>query len=43
MSKEQIAHDLALIVVSNRHIDTPSEAVEEYQVMYRDILHRLSK
>lgn len=43
MTKEQIAHDLAITIVKNRNIDTPAEAVEEYQVMYRDILHRLSE
>lgn len=43
MTKEQIAHDLAITIVKNRNIDTPAEAVEEYQVMYKDILHRLSK
>ena len=43
MSNEQIAHDLAIVIVKNRNIDTPAQAVEEYQVMYRDILHRISK
>lgn len=42
MSIEQIAHDLAIIVIKNRHIDTPAQAVEEYQTMYKDILHRLN-
>lgn len=41
MSNEQIAHDLAIAIIKNRDIDTPAQAVEEYQVMYRDILHRL--
>ena len=42
MSNEQIAHDLAIAIIINRRIDTPSEAYEEYQTMYKDILHRLS-
>ena len=42
MTNEQIAHDLAVVVVKNRNIDTPAQAVEEYQIMYKDILHRLS-
>lgn len=42
MSNEQIAHDLAIVIVSNRGTDTPKQALEEYQEMYKDILHRLS-
>lgn len=43
MSQEQIAHDLAIVIVKNRNIDTPAQAIEEYQTIYKDILHRLSK
>lgn len=42
MSNEQIAHDLAITIVKNRGIDTPKEALDEYQTMYKDLLHRLS-
>lgn len=42
MNNEQIAHDLAIVIVSNRNIDTPKEALEEYQAMYKDLLHRLN-
>lgn len=42
MSNEQIAHDLAIVIVNNRNVDTPAQALEEYQTMYKDILHRLS-
>ena len=43
ISNELIAHDLAVAIVINRHIDTPAQAVEEYQTMYKDILHRITK
>ena len=42
MTDEQKAHDLAVAIILNRKIDTPAEAYEEYQVMYRDIYHRLT-
>ncbi len=42
MSNEQIAHDLAIAIIINRKIDTPKQALEEYQSMYNDVLHRLS-
>ncbi len=42
MSKEQIAHDLAVAIIINRKINTPAQVLEEYESMYRDILHRLS-
>ncbi len=41
MSNEQIAHDLAIAIIVNRKVDTPAQALEEYQSMYKDILHRL--
>lgn len=43
MSNEQIAHDLAIAIITNRKIDTPAEAIDEYQSMYKDLLWRLSK
>lgn len=43
MPIEKIAHDLAVVVVKNRGIDTPAEAVEEYQTMYKYILQKLKK
>lgn len=42
MSIEQIAHDLAVAIILNRKIDTPKQALDEYQSMYKDILYRLS-
>lgn len=43
MTNEQIASQLAIAIVLNRGIDTPNQAVDEYQSMYKDILHRLNK
>lgn len=42
MSNEQIAHDLSIAIIQVRGIDTPKQALEEYQTIYKDILHRLS-
>ena len=43
MTNEQIASQLAIAIVINRNIDTPAQIVEEYQLLYKDILHRLNK
>ena len=43
MSDEQIAHDLAIVIVKNRGIDTPIDALEEYQEMYKTLLHNINK
>lgn len=43
MSNEQKAHDLAIAVIINRKIDTPIDAFEEYQSMYKTIIHEFEK
>lgn len=42
MTNEQIAHDLAVAIIANRKIETPAEAFDLYQVMYKDLLHRIA-